>query len=54
MAFINVPKNFDIIICVDDIILIATISQLDNHNTGMNNNINQERRNINHLMVCLS
>ena len=46
-------KKFDIINCVDDTILIATISQVDNHSTGINNNINQERRNINDLMLSL-
>ena len=44
-------NNFDIINYADDTTLISTINQFDNHGTGMNDNINNELRNVQQLVV---
>ena len=45
-------NNFDIINNTDDTSLISTMNKLDNHSTGMNNNINNELTNIHNLVLA--
>ena len=45
-------NNFDIINDADDTTLISTINQFDNHGTGMNDNINNELRNVHNWLLA--
>ena len=45
-------NNFDIINYADDTTLISTINQFDNHGTGMNDNINNELRNVHNWLLA--
>ena len=45
-------NKFDIINYADDTTLISTINQFDNHGTGMNDNINNELRNVHNWLLA--
>ena len=45
-------NNFDIINYAEDTTLISTINQFDNHGTGMNDNINNELRNVHNWLLA--
>ena len=44
-------NNFDIINYTDDTTLISTINQFDYHGSGMNDNINNELRNVHNWLL---
>ena len=54
MTYTNVQctNNFDIINYADDTTLISTINQFDYPGTGMNDNINNELRNVHNWLLA--